>query len=183
MEYPTTNLGSGQPGYQHPQDQPLISPGCNSQPTTTAFPAPESGPHHRTYASYQQPYQPPHEYSGIPNAHPPPNPSTYYSTESHGQSLTLNQLLQQGSTPGGYQIRPHSGPPGQAPYRSYEPFPYGYKPGIPGGVPDRPQVGKILSYILYLYLIAPYNCFLSYSCHLLRLIPPFRAVCYSLYNV
>ncbi|KAF7232800.1 hypothetical protein EG68_09438 [Paragonimus skrjabini miyazakii] len=140
MEYPTTNLGSGQPGYQHPQDQPLISPGCNSQPTTTAFPAPESGPHHRTYASYQQPYQPPHEYSGIPNVHPPPNPSTYYSTESHGQSLTLNQLLQQGSTPGGYQIRSHSGPPGQAPYRSYEPFPYGYKPGVPGGVPDRPQV-------------------------------------------
>ncbi|VDP72437.1 unnamed protein product [Echinostoma caproni] len=141
MEYPTSNMNSGQSSYtSHPQDTTRISPGCNPQSNPSAFPNSDTGPHGRAYSSYPPAYQTPNEF-GSPGSHTAPNPPTYphvYPPEGHGQSLTLNQLLQQGNTPNSYPPRPHGGPPLQAPYRAYEHYPYGYKPGVPG-VGERPQ--------------------------------------------
>ncbi|CAL8072567.1 unnamed protein product [Calicophoron daubneyi] len=141
MDYPNTNMGSAQPNYApHLQDPARASPGCNASTSANTFT--EIAPHHRAYAPYPQPYQQPHDYGGPPGQHTG-NTSGYsqvYSSDSSGQSLTLNQLLQQGNTPGNYQVRPpHVGPPGQAPYRSYEQYGYGYKPGASVNFTDRGQ--------------------------------------------
>ncbi|GAA50562.1 AT-rich interactive domain-containing protein 1, partial [Clonorchis sinensis] len=141
MEYSTPNMSTGQATYSSQQEQPRISSTCNTQPPTTAFAGTEPSSHHRAYASYS-PYHPPHEFSGSQGSHSGNSPPSYpqpYPPESHGPSLTLNQLLQQGSTPSGYQMRPQSGVPAPSPYRPYEHFPYGYKPSTPSGMADRPQ--------------------------------------------
>ncbi|TPP61061.1 AT-rich interactive domain-containing protein 1 [Fasciola gigantica] len=141
MEYPTSNMNSGQSAYSsHPQDTTRISPGCNPQSNPSTFPSGDTGPHGRGYSSYPPAYQTTNEFGGP--GHTASNPPTYphvYPPEGHGQSLTLNQLLQQGSTPNSYPPRPHGGPPMQASYRVYEHYPYGYKSGMPGGVGERPQ--------------------------------------------
>ncbi|TNN11005.1 Trithorax group protein [Schistosoma japonicum] len=132
MEYSNTpNMSGGQQIYvSQSQDPPRVS-GCNPQHIVNTFPGVDCNSSNRNYGSYSQAYQT-HEYSGPHTSHIAGPPGVYqqpYSSEAHGQSLTLNQLLQQNSSTGTYPVRAMNN--SQPIYRSYDPYPYTYKPGAP----------------------------------------------------
>ncbi|VDQ00392.1 unnamed protein product [Trichobilharzia regenti] len=108
MEYGDTSMSGGQQIYvSQPQEPPRVS-GSNPQDVVNAFPGVDCNSSNRNYGPYTQTYQA-HEYNGPHTSHIGGPPSVYqqpYSGEAHGQSLTLNQLLQQNSSATTYQVRP-----------------------------------------------------------------------------
>ncbi|VDP40284.1 unnamed protein product [Schistosoma curassoni] len=144
MEYSNTNMSGGQQIYVSQSQEPPRVSGCNPQHLTNTFPGADCNSPNRNYGPYSQAYQT-HEYSGPHTSHIAGPQGVYqqaYPGEVHGQSLTLNQLLQQNSSSGTYQVRAMNNT--QPVYRSYDPYSYTYKPGAPSCVSqDRSQVGYL----------------------------------------
>ncbi|CAH8592435.1 unnamed protein product [Schistosoma intercalatum] len=140
MEYSNTNMSGGQQIYVSQSQEPPRVSGCNPQHLTNTFPGADCNSPNRNYGPYSQAYQT-HEYSGPHTSHIAGPQGVYqqaYPGEVHGQSLTLNQLLQQNSSSGTYQVRAMNNT--QPVYRSYDPYSYTYKPGAPSCVSqDRSQ--------------------------------------------
>ncbi|CAH8629669.1 unnamed protein product [Schistosoma rodhaini] len=140
MEYSNTNMSGGQQTYVSQSQEPPRVSGCNPQHLTNTFPGADCNSPNRNYGPYSQAYQT-HEYSGPHTSHIAGPQGVYQQTypgEVHAQSLTLNQLLQQNSSSGTYQVRAMNNT--QPVYRSYDPYSYTYKSGAPSCVSqDRSQ--------------------------------------------
>nr|CAH8820093.1 unnamed protein product [Trichobilharzia regenti] len=157
MEYGDTSMSGGQQIYvSQPQEPPRVS-GSNPQDVVNAFPGVDCNSSNRNYGPYTQTYQA-HEYNGPHTSHIGGPPSVYqqpYSGEAHGQSLTLNQLLQQNSSATTYQVRPVNSP--QAIYRNYDQYSYSYKPGAPACVAQDRTQASVCSYSGAQRFVDPYT--------------------------
>lgn len=127
MEYSSTDMSGGQQNYSLQTPDSSRPSGCSAQNPVNSYSGADCNAPTRNYP--HPPMYPGFEYGNAQSSNviAPSGYQQQYSSDNHGNSLTLNQLLQ-GNTGGTYQMR--AMPNSQAPYRGYDPYGYPYKPNI-----------------------------------------------------